>query len=179
MSDEFIFTTAPHPSCHASTIVETSRGLVAAWFGGTHEKHKDVGIWSSYNDGKGWTNGIEWANGIQHQDLRYPTWNPVLHQEPGDGPLHLFFKVGPNPREWWGEVITSYDRGRSFRNRKRLPEGIAGPVRSKPLLLADGTLLCPSSTEHNNDWRFHFERLQNNSWKRIEPTEQEFQVIQP
>ena len=30
---------------------ETSRGLVVAWFGGTAEKNKDVGIWVSYHDG--------------------------------------------------------------------------------------------------------------------------------
>ena len=34
----------PTPQCHASTIVETKTGLVAAWFAGTREKHNDVGI---------------------------------------------------------------------------------------------------------------------------------------
>ena len=34
----------PVPQCHASTIVETKTGLVAAWFAGTREKHDDVGI---------------------------------------------------------------------------------------------------------------------------------------
>ena len=98
----------------------------------------------------------------------------------------LFFKVGPNAREWWGEVMFSYDRGRTFRDRRRLPEGIDGPVRSKPMLLADGLLLCPSSTEHDHDWRMHFEVLTNfehpelgSSWQRFEPEEQSFQVIQP
>ena len=33
----------------------------------------------------------------------------------------LFFKVGPNPQEWWGEVLFSHDGGRSFRDRRRLP----------------------------------------------------------
>ena len=101
-------------------------------------------------------------------------------------PTMLFFKVGPNPREWWGEVMFSYDGGRSFRDRRRLPEGIDGPVRSKPMLLADGSLLCPSSTEHDHDWRMHFEVLTNvehpelgSSWQRFEPEEQSFQVIQP
>lgn len=186
VSESFIFTKAPFPECHASTICETPRGIVAAWFGGTEEKNPDVGIWSSYNDGAEWSAPQEWANGIQRDDLRYPTWNPVLFQPPGNAPLMLFFKVGPNPREWWGEVVVSYDAGRSFRDRRRLPEGIDGPVRSKPLLLPNGNLLCPSSTEHNNDWRFHFEVLSDinhpelgTSWKRIEPAKQPFQVIQP
>lgn len=180
ISEGFVFTNPPHKECHASTLVETSRGLVAAWFGGTKEQHKDVGIWSAYHDGGGWSKGREWANGVQHKDLRHPCWNPVLYQEPGDGPVTLFFKVGPSPSTWWGEVMTSYDRGRSFRERRRLPEGIDGPVRSKPFLLPDGSLLCPSSTEHNNDWRCHFEKLHpDGQWSRHEPKEQPFQVIQP
>ncbi|MAS95828.1 MAG: hypothetical protein CMO55_21705 [Verrucomicrobiales bacterium] len=186
VSEGFIYEKASFPQCHASTIVETPRGLVAAWFGGTKEKDPDVGIWTSYNDGRGWSSPKEWANGIQHADLRYPCWNPVLFQPPGDNPLMLFFKVGPNPADWWGEVMVSYDAGRSFRDRVRLPEGIHGPVRSKPVLLPNGKLLSPSSTEHNDDWRMHYEIMQNfddpeigNTWKRVEPEEQPFQVIQP
>ncbi|MFT4546474.1 MAG: putative neuraminidase [Verrucomicrobiales bacterium] len=179
VSEGFVFTKAPHKECHASTIEQTSRGLVSAWFGGTKEKHKDVEIWSSYHDGIGWSKPRRWADGVQHKELRYPCWNPVLYQEPGDGPLNLFFKVGPNPEDWWGEVMISHDRGRSFKEATRLPESIDGPVRSKPLLLPDGSLLCPSSTEHDGDWRFHFEKFKDGEWSRFEPKEQSFQVIQP
>ncbi|MEM9282573.1 MAG: exo-alpha-sialidase [Verrucomicrobiota bacterium] len=186
VSESFIYEEAPYPQCHASTIVETPRGLVAAWFGGTKEKNPDVGIWSAYHDGSGWSSPKEWANGIQHEDLRHPCWNPVLVQPLGDAPTMLFFKVGPTPRDWWGEVMFSYDSGRSFRDRRRLPSTIDGPVRCKPLLLENGNLLCPSSTEHDDDWRFHFEILTDlqhpelgKSWKRIEPETQPYQVIQP
>jgi predicted neuraminidase len=186
VSEGFIYEKAPFPQCHASTIVETPRGLVSAWFGGTKEKNPDVGIWSSYNDGAGWSSPREWANGIQHENLRHPCWNPVLVQPPGNAPTMLFFKVGPTPRTWWGEVTLSYDYGRSFRDRRKLPSTIDGPVRCKPLFLENGDLLCPSSTEHDNDWRFHFEILTDflrpelgTSWKRIEPETQPFQVIQP
>ncbi len=179
ISEEFIFQNAPHKECHASTLAQTSRGLVAAWFGGTKEKNPDVGIWSSYHDGKRWSSPRQWADGLQHKNLRYPCWNPVLYQPKANQPLMLFFKVGPNPREWWGELMLSHDRGRSFQPAQRLPEEIDGPVRSKPIRLKDGTLLCPSSTEHDDEWRFHFEKLNDGKWSRFEPQQQLFQVIQP
>src|SRR5688500_17606052 len=61
---EFIFETAPHPSCHASTIVEAQGDLLAAWFGGTHERHPDVGIWLARKPKSGkWSSPVEVANG--------------------------------------------------------------------------------------------------------------------
>ena len=187
VKEEFVFTKAKFPQCHASTICETSRGLVVAWFGGTKEKDKDVGIWVSYHDGNGWSAPKEWANGVQHSEHRHPCWNPVLYQPPGDAPTLLFFKVGPNPAEWWGEMMVSYDRGRTFRERRRLPETIDGPVRCKPILLPDGeTLLSGSSTEYDG-WTVHFEKTRladgqpSGTWKRIGPinTKDEFNAIQP
>ncbi|MCR9199182.1 MAG: exo-alpha-sialidase [Planctomycetaceae bacterium] len=183
--EEFVFSKAPFAQCHASTLCETSRGLVSAWFGGTREGRDDVAIWYSYHDGLKWSAPVKAADGVQHDGKRYPCWNPVLYQMPGDGPTYLFFKVGPNPREWWGEVMVSFDRGRTFRNRRRLPEGIDGPVRCKPLLL-EGDLLCGSSTEYDG-WRVHFERGRvvdgrlMDDWKRIGPVNdgKTFHAIQP
>ena len=44
----FIWEEAPFPRAHASTIVEAPDGsLISAWFGGTGEGNKDVGVWSS------------------------------------------------------------------------------------------------------------------------------------
>lgn len=185
--EDFVFTSASFPQCHASTLCETSRGMVIAWFGGTEEKAKDVGIWVSYHDGSRWSSPREWANGIQHGGHRHPCWNPVLFQPPGDAPTLLFFKVGPDPRRWWGEVMVSFDRGRTFRQRRRLPESIDGPVRCKPILLRDGrTLLCGSSTEYDG-WRVHFEKIRldggqiQGAWERIGPInrDDEFNAIQP
>ena len=70
---EQIFSIAHKPTkeCHASTIVETPTGLVAAWFGGTQEKDSDVGIWLSRHAGGSWTAPIEVVNGVQSMNLRY------------------------------------------------------------------------------------------------------------
>lgn len=152
---EFIYTEAPFPECHASTLAETSAGLVAAWFGGTEEKNKDVGIWVSRHTGGNWTPPVEVANGIQDADLRYPCWNPVLFSEP-NGKLLLFYKVGPSPSTWWGMRIASDDNGRAWSAPRRLPDDILGPIKNKPVLLSDGRLLCGSSTEHDG-WRVHME----------------------
>lgn len=156
LKSEFLYETAPFPSCHASTIVETKQGLVTAWFGGTAEKNPDVGIWVSRHVDGNWTPPVEVANGVETAEKRYPCWNPVLFQ-PRTGPLLLFYKVGPNPDAWWGMLITSDDAGRTWSKPRRLPDGILGPIKNKPIQLPNGDLLCGTSSEHDG-WRVHFER---------------------
>ncbi|MAP09201.1 MAG: sialidase [Rhodopirellula sp.] len=158
LQQQYIYDEAPFPSCHASTICQTPNGFVAAWFGGEREGAKDVSIWVSDYDGKAWSAPRKVADGVQADGSRHPCWNPVLFQAPS-GVTWLFIKVGPSPRDWWGEVLFSDDGGKTFRDRTRLPEGVLGPIRCKPELVDDGkTLLCGSSTEHDG-WRVHFERL--------------------
>lgn len=162
VTHEFIYEQAPYPSCHASTIVEPAQGgLVAAWFGGTAEKNPDVGIWVSRHEGGRWTPGVEVANGVQADGKRHPTWNPVLFQPRGGAALMLFYKVGPSPQTWWGELRTSADGGRTWSAARRLPAGIYGPIKNKPVQLADGTILAPTSDETDerpSKWRIYFER---------------------
>ncbi len=158
---EFIYETAPFPQCHASTIVKAKDGtLVSAWFGGTREKHPDVGIWVARKLKGKWTAPVEVATGVQSADLRFPCWNPVLMQ-PKDGPLVLFFKVGPSPSAWWGETLVSTDHGKSWKDRRRLPNKGIGPVKNKAVQMADGSIWCPSSTEHDG-WRVHLEVSRDN-----------------
>jgi predicted neuraminidase len=178
---EFIYESAPFPSCHASTIVETDRGLVAAWFGGTAERNPDVGIWVSRREGSRWTTPVEVANGVETPALRHPTWNPVLFQ-PRSGPLMLFYKVGPSPSTWWGMVRTSVDGGLTWSSPRRLPDGVLGPIKNKPVQLANGDILSGSSSEHEG-WRVHFERSSDNgaSWAVTPPLNdgKEIPAIQP
>jgi len=178
----FIFDRAPFPSAHASTLAETRNGtIVAAWFAGTREKHRDVGIWLARREGGIWSPPVEVADGVQSWLRRYPCWNPVLHQL-RDGPLLLFYKVGKSPSRWWGMVLSSTDGGEIWSEPRRLPEGILGPIKNKPIELDDGTLLCPSSSEHAG-WRVHMEwsRDGGESWETSGPlnSRDEFRAIQP
>ena len=106
------------------------------------------------------TEPFEVVTGVQPDATRYPCWNPVLFAAP-DGLVTLFYKVGPSPRRWWGVARTSQDGGRTWSAAKRLPEGFLGPIKNKPVRLADGSIISPSSTETDerpSTWRIHFER---------------------
>lgn len=185
LKTEFIYESGPYPQIHATTIAETPGGLVAAWFGGTHEKNPDVCIWvSRLVDGK-WTTSVETANGVQPDGTRHPTWNPVLFQ-PKSGPLMLFYKVGPNPEQWWGEWKTSDDGGKTWSAARKLPDGFLGPIKNKPVQLANGDILCPTSNETHekpSKWAVHFERTSDlgKTWQKIGPVHDgvAIQAIQP
>lgn len=181
----------PTPQVHASTLVETPAGIVAAFFSGTHERNPDVGIRVSHLENGTWSWPEEVANGVQNDTLRYPCWNPVLFQ-PEEGPLMLFYKVGPTPRDWWGMLITSEDNGKTWSAPSRLGEHPAigpllGPVKNKPVQLEDGTIISPSSTEVESDgetfWKVHFEisKDRGKTWQVVGPINDgvAFDAIQP
>ena len=188
---EFIYESAPFPECHASTIAQTTAGeIVAAWFGGTEERNPDVGIWVSRLQNGKWTRPVEVANGVQYTTPRgrvhrHPTWNPVLFQ-PKSGPLMLFYKAGPTPQTWWGMLTTSNDNGKTWSHPCRLPEGILGPIKNKPVQLANGDILCPTSNETNESkskWSVHFEKTGDlgKTWQKIGPVNDgvKIRAIQP
>lgn len=169
LKSEFVFDRNPVPSCHATTLVETRKNtLVTAWFGGTAEGNRDVCIWLSRNSSGEWS-----APCMVAQADPYPCWNPVLFQHQ-DGRLLLFYKAGPSPSTWWGMLKTSADDGQTWSAAARLPEGFIGPVKNKPVQLADGSILCPSSTETSSQpsvWRVHFEltKRAEDDWTRLAP----------
>ncbi len=186
---QFLFEDAPFKSCHASTIAQTQDFFIVAFFGGSNEGNDDVGIWICRKEkgGHSWSAPVEVANGIQfnwlstNKQKRYPCWNPVLYQA-DDGPLLLFYKVGPRPDSWWAMLTTSNDQGTTWSQPRRLPKGIIGPVRAKPVMLANGKLLCGSSTE-DKGWRVHMEFTPDlgKTWSRTDVLNdgKEFDAIQP
>ena len=185
-SEVFVYAEPPFLECHASTIEEIgpNKFMVSA-FGGTEEKDPDVCIWvSTENEGR-WNAPRKVADGVMNDSLRYPTWNPVLYKT-ASGKLQLYYKVGPTPRDWWGMVMESGDSGETWEAPRRLPDGILGPIKNKPIALADGTLISPSSTEESVEngvnWKVHMELSSDmgKTWERIPIDPQtQFNVIQP
>lgn len=189
VSSEFIYNEAPFPSCHASTIAETADGaLVAAWFGGTRESAPDVGIWFARNENGRWGE-VRLAASAEDAQGGIPCWNPVLYQWK-DGPLVLYFKVSRTIPTWHGETLVSRDGGKTWGERSRLPEHFIGPVKNKPIQLADGTFLAGSSEEGKRSddvaddyWRIHVERTPGfgQTWSRTEALNrpEDGEAIQP
>jgi alpha-L-rhamnosidase len=179
--DEFIYTKASFPSAHSATIVETPKGLMAAWFGGAREGAPDVEIYMSRLEGNDkWTPPVSIANGIINDTLRYACYNPVLYQVPG-GELILFYKVGPKVAAWVGWMKRSFDNGHTWGKPELLPDGGLGPVKNRPVMVGN-ELFCPSSTEVGG-WKLHFEitKDKGKTWRKIGPINdgKTVQSIQP
>lgn len=181
---QFVFESADFPSCHSASLVEVDNGLLATYFGGTHERHPDVCIYTSRRVAGVWQNPVCVADGIDPTTgKRYPTWNPVLFRPEG-GPLFLFYKVGPSPSTWWGMYKTSNDDGRTWSSARRLPQGILGPIKNKPVQLKDGSIISPTSIEGPQiGWRVYFERSEDGgfTWRKTHLIDQspDIQAIQP
>ncbi|ACU64580.1 putative neuraminidase [Chitinophaga pinensis DSM 2588] len=181
--EEFIMEKPPVPAAHASTITALPDGdLLASWFGGSRESAPDVCIYTArFHKGK-WSAPEVVASGVINDSTRYAAWNPVLITTKA-GRVILFYKVGPNPREWWGMLISSTDNGLSWSAPERLPGNILGPIKNKPVQLADGSILHPSSTESldEKDWHIHVELSDStgHQWKRVPIDCDTFGVIQP
>jgi arylsulfatase A-like enzyme/predicted neuraminidase len=197
-SASFIFEPedAPTPTCHSSSIVELPDGqLAATWFGGTKEPHVDNSIWFARQVAGAWQKPIVVADGSEGLGADHRTGNPVLFQPNEDGaPLLLFYKVVPHEPNrasaWWGMMTESRDGGRTWAEPWKLGENdrlgsrphLLGPVKNKPVELADGTIVCPSSSEHDG-WRVHFELTRDfgRTWEVIGPVNdaRNFNAIQP
>jgi predicted neuraminidase len=175
----FIFDKPPTPSCHASTIVEAVPGkFLASWFGGTDEGKNDVKIWLARGDGKKWSKPEVIA-----QEPGYPCWNPVLFRSRARTVL-LFYKAGRSPESWSAYLRRSADGGQTWSPAQQLPAGLLGPIKNKPIQLADGALVAGTSVESHRAWAAWVERSTDDgkTWRRFGPIAvpaKPYGIIQP
>lgn len=163
---EFVADPMPTASCHASTIVEAQPGtFLAAWFGGTAEGKPDVAIWGSRREGGKWAPPVELV-----REPEIATYNPVLFRA-ADGLLWLYYKFGPHPSSWTAGRTFSRDHGRTWSPAEHLPAGLYGPIRAKPLVLEDGTIVSGTSVESYGSWACWIERStdRGRTWTRHGP----------
>ncbi len=163
---EFIFTEAPFPECHASTVVELQNGdILSSWFGGTAEGRPDVAIWTARRSGGQWAPPIEAV-----REPNIPSYNPVLFYTK-DRRLWLYYKFGAHPMSWTAGRLSSTDEGNHWSTPEHLPAGLYGPIRAKPLVMADGTIVSGTSVESYRSWAVWIERSTDNgkTWTKSGP----------
>lgn len=150
---------------HASTVVELKNGdILVAWFAGTREGAPDVAIYGARLHEGLWSAPVELARAN-----KVACWNPVLFHT-HDGRLWLYYKYGTRPSTWLGARKWSGDEGHTWSKEENLPTGILGPIKDKPLVLPDGTIVSGSSVE-NGKWNAWIERSTDNgkTWTKLGP----------
>lgn len=186
VTQQFLYETADFPACHAATIVEYPKGqLSVAFFGGTAESQDDVCIYLSR---KGLADDSWSAPEIVAEDSLHACWNPVLYATE-DGRMLLFYKTGARVSQWVGHMKTSYDGGLTWTEDYSFPQGMIGAVKNKPVRLASGRIVSPSSEERDipgeiyTKWTVHFELSDDGAktWRKVGPVEADdsLRVIQP
>ena len=187
LKDEFLYEQASFPQCHAATIVETKKGdLVAAYFGGKHERNPDVCIWVSIKK-KGtneWSKPILAADGVFELDTPDAKNASITAESTpaNEGPIKDAKRNSQLRRKaCWNPVITEMPNGELWLFYKiglKVADWTGWLVKSKdggrtwgrrealpkgylgPIKnkpeIINGRLLCPSSTE-DNGWKFHME----------------------
>ncbi len=185
--DIFPVEARPTNNCHASTLLPVAGGVLAAWFGGTKEGQDDVGILYARRIDGVWTTPV-----MLERTHNEPHWNPVLFRMP-NGNIYLFYKIGKTIPTWRTYCRISLDEGATFGEELELVKGDIGgrgPVKNKPLLLSDGSVLAPASYEPGSlaetgekNWQCFVDRTTDNgnTWTRTDfiPKPEGLSVIQP
>ena len=182
IKQEKIFENAPFEQCHASTIISCGNDTkICAWFGGTKEGENDVRIWYSRQ-----SKGVWSVPKAIPSVADAPHWNPVLF-ETNAGEITLFYKIGPTVPQWKTFFTVTRDGGSTWSTPKELIEGDEsdgrGPVKNKPIRIANNIILAPASTERGM-WRCFVDRFDGGKWEKahipVSPeAESTLHMIQP
>ncbi len=125
---------------------------MVAWFAGTAEGNQDVAIWYSKKMDTQWTTPI-----VLVRESNTPCWNPVLFYT-NDQRLWFYYKYGNHPTTWSAARKYSDDHGVTWSKTEYLPAGLYGPIRAKPLVLANGVVVSGTSVESYHNWAVWVER---------------------
>lgn len=143
MKKEFVTASLPTDFCHGSTILQLADGsFLCAWFGGSKEGNADTAIWLSRREQNAWSVPQKLADGAE------ANWNPVLFAF--EDTVYLFYKEGQSIARWKTWCRKSADAGRTWGEPRELVKydcGGRGPVRNKPILLHNGSILAGGSLE--------------------------------
>lgn len=144
MKKEFVIKELPADFCHASTIIKLSNDtFMCCWFGGQTEGSSDTAIWGSIKANGCWSMPVKIADGAE------ANWNPVLFCN--EDKLWLFYKEGQKIAEWKTYLLESDDNGVTWSSSRELVTGDCsggrGPVRNKPIRLANGDIIAGGSVE--------------------------------
>ena len=168
LANEFIIPLRQGWQSHASHILPLPGGEVyAVFFYGSREGNPDIRIYGALRSAAG-----RWSEAEPlTEDDNIPDWNPVLFRRE-DGTVFLFYKSGPDCSYWHTRCRISTDNCRSWGEAFDLVPGDIGgrgPVRNKPIYLADGSILAPGSTEIG-EWKCYFDRSTDGgiTWQRSE-----------
>eukprot|EP00854_Cymbomonas_tetramitiformis_P021720 gene21720-26123_t len=100
-------------------------------------------------------------------------------------------QLGHSPSEWEGYFKRSTDGGVTWLEPEKLPAPVAGPAKNKPLILQNGALLAPASTEEvggttvtggrERMWRCWVDESHDGgvTWRRRGPIPFSGNIIQP
>jgi len=89
-------------------------------------------------------------------------------------------QVGINTSIWRGYIMRSYDGGVTWEKPEPMAPGLIGAVKNPPIILEDGTIVSPSSTE-DRGWVSHVEISKDNgtTWEKHSDIRFGKGIIQP
>lgn len=165
-STELIFGELPdYPSHHGATLTELPNGdVMAAWYGGSQEKAKDVAIlYSTLPRGGKWSEPA-----VLHDSPGLSDGNPVLYTDKS-GRVWFFF-VTMFGGEWTDcriYVKTSDDGAKTWSAARPLRSDFGWMTRNRPIELKDGTFLLPIYNEKNWTPAFMASRDHGRTWELL------------
>lgn len=142
--------TAPVPGkllhAHCTTIVAFPDGeLVAAWYWAVKEANIDEELYFTRRlpGAATWERAEPW--GLKSRIMF--DGNPVLWIAPDTGVLHLFYNAGWGWSLVFAKHKTSTDRGRTWKDERKVYPFVSRGVKNPPVMTSTGTYVLPAYVE--------------------------------